>query len=170
MNKKQFIVMGGMIFLLSIFAFAEVETYKMDLDNDGIEEIITTEDRFNTYFEGVVTISGLNKNKLGDFAMPDHLTNIEFISLNNDSYKQVVAWSQGGAHYTNLSIYGYKDKRIYKLFENGSACGIETDFKSESPTIKIGKEQRDKEGWSYVDEPDWEIWNWDGKEFHNEKQ
>ena len=34
--------------------------------------------------------------------------------------------------------------------------------------IKIGKEKWNAEDWSYADEPDREIWLWDGKNFNEE--
>ena len=118
MNKKQLPIPITLViaFLLNTFAFAEAETYRADLDNDGQEEIITAEDKFDTDLKGIVAVSSLDKSKADSFSMPDHLGEIEFIGLNKDGFKQIVAWSYGGAHYTNLSIYGYMDKRLYKIF------------------------------------------------------
>lgn len=170
MNKKQLLILLIGIVFSATLVLADDKSYKADLDNDGQEEIITAEDKFDTDAEGIIIVSSLDKSNIGSFTMPDHLGDIEFVDLNKDGFNQILARSYGGAHYTSLAIYGYKDSKLYKIFEAGSACGIETDFKLETPIIKIGKEKWDNEGWSYADEPDWEIWQWDGKEFVYSKE
>lgn len=155
-------------------AFAEDKSYKVDLDNDGREELIITEDRFATDLEGVITVSALDKSQSSSFSMPDHFNRLEFISLNKDGFKQIVAWSSGGAHYTNIAIYGYKDGSLYEIFKNGSACGILTYFYASPSTIGIGSpnwgakvltEEGEEINWSYASEPLWKVYVWDGRKF-----
>jgi len=150
----------------------DIKSYKVDLDNDGNIEIITVEQSFDKLKDGsLVAIKGIIKvvdsqgGEVDNFSMPDRLEKVEFISLNKDGLKQIVAWSSGGVHYTNLAIYGYKNGKLYRIFENGSGCAILTDFNSVPPKIKVGIPKFEEKGWSYADEPDWEIWACDGKEF-----
>ncbi|MBN2483978.1 MAG: hypothetical protein JXD21_07255 [Candidatus Omnitrophica bacterium] len=156
-------------------AAAELETHFVDLDGDGGTETITVHQVYGTFTdappyakEGIVTVYDPDTEKAHTFSMAEHMGKVEFVSLNKDAAHQIVAWSQSGMHYTNLAVYGYKDDELYKIFETGSGCGIETDFQSNPPTIKIGVPKFDEEGWSYADEPAWEIYTWNGKTFVNE--
>lgn len=158
------------LFLLIPSVFADVKTYNMDLNNDGKKEVITSEDKFDTEAEGIITVLASDNKLIGNFSMSDHLDKVEFISLNKDGLKQIAAWSYGGAHYTNIAIYGYKGGKLYKIFENGSACGIETDFKAKKPRIKVGSENWGKKDWCYADEPLWKVYVWNGKEFIYDKK
>jgi hypothetical protein len=64
-----------------------------------------------------------------------------------------------------MAIYGLQNGKLTKVFESGSACGINADFNAEPPTIKVGVAKLEQKGWSYADEPDWEVWVWDGAQF-----
>jgi|GEM_PF-959311 len=157
------------LFLLTSYGFAETKTYRIDLNNDGKNEIITLTDNFDTQAEGLVTVFTPANKEIGSISMPDHLGKVEFISLNHDGIKQIIAYSYGGAHYTNIAIYGYNGKKLYKIFEDGSACDIETDFKADKPLIKLGRANWNKKGWCYADEPLWQIYTWNGKKFAESK-
>ncbi len=167
MDKKRLVglcIINGALFLSAV-CFAEAKTYKVDLNGDGKEEVIAAEDRFETDAEDIVTVSTEDNKPIGSFSMPDHLVSIELISLNKDGRKQIVARSEGGAHYANMAIYGLQNGKLTKVFESGSACGINADFNAEPPTIKVGVAKLEQKGWSYADEPDWEVWVWDGAQF-----
>jgi len=160
------------LLLLSSLAYAQMNYQHIDLDGDGKEEIIAVYQQFEIpenilpfEKEGTIAVYNSDGEQIGRFSMPDRFDKIEFVSLNKDGVKQIVAWSSGGMHYTNLAIYGYKDNKLYKIFENGSGCAILTDFNSAPPKIKVGIPKFEEKGWSYADEPDWEIWAWGGKEF-----
>lgn len=109
-------------------------------------------------YKAVKTIMG--NQYLGEMSIED---------FSKDGRKQLVIWSSGGAHHADLYIYEWLNGDYKRIFEDGSACGIQTDFKATPPMIKIGKEKWNTEGWSYVDEPGWEIWLWDGEKFNLEK-
>jgi len=160
--------------LLFFSAFAEDNSYKVDLDNDAKEEVVTIEDKFETDFEGVVTVSSLDGSQSASFSMPDHIGEVEFIDLTKSGLKQIVAWSRGGMHYMNIAIYGYLYGKLYLLFQNGSACGIDTDFDTDRPVIKVGRanwgakvitEDGKEINWSYASEPLWQVYAWNGEEF-----
>lgn len=180
--------LGTKIFKWNGMDFAEDNaSYKVDLDNDSKKEIIVVQRLFETISEDSlplqinsnITIFKPDGGKVDSFSMPDRMGEVEFVSLNNDGFKQIVAWSDGGMHYTNIAIYGYKDGKMYRVFENGSACGVETDFKTKKPTIRIGRanwgakvktEDGEEINWSYASEPLWQVYVWDGKDFiYNEK-
>lgn len=162
-----------MLIFNTSFVLAETKTYEIDLDNDGKAETITTEDKVNTDIqfveECVITVTSADKKYKDSFSIPEHIETVKFVSLNKDGNKQIVATSTSGMHYTNIAVYSYKDSKLHKIFESGSGCAIETDFESSQPNIKVGIAKLDQEGWSYADEPNWEIWLWDGKKFVKEK-
>lgn len=145
----------------------------VDLDNNGKKELVVAQQHYETISKDIpsiamgeiITVSTSGSKEIASFSMPDHMGELEFMSLNNDGFEQIVAWSYGGAHYTNIAIYGYKDSVLYKIFENGSACGVETDFEAEKPLIKIGRANWDKKGWCYADEPLWAVYKWNGRKF-----
>lgn len=177
-NGKSYTVHGGIaekpLYPSPKRVSADIKSYKVDLDNDGKKEIITTEGKIekdiNFMIESIITVTSADKKHKDSFSMPERLEKIEFISLNRDGRKQIIAQSHSGMHYSNLAIYGYRDGALYKIFGNGSACGIETDFKADRPLIKIGVPNFEKEGWSYADEPLWEIYAWNRKTFVAEKR
>jgi len=145
---------------------AAAKKFKVDLDNDGKKEIITTEDRFDPDVEGIITVWTPDNRHLGSFSMSDHFGEVKFVSFNKDGYKQIVAWSYGGAHYTNLAIYGMKDGKLYKIFKNGSACPVKLDLKPDKPMIRVGRANWGQEGWCYASgEYLWQVYLWDGEGF-----
>lgn len=185
MNKKRLTIIftACLSFALIVFsyAFADLKAYYEDLDNDGNLETVTVHQKYLTSDnmppfaeEGIVTVYDEDLGKADNFAMPDHMGDVEFANLNRDGFKQIIARSDGGAHYTNIAVYGYKDGVLYKIFENGSACEVKTDFKANKPTIKVGRanwgaKEKTEDGeeidWSYASEPLWQVYRWDGKQF-----
>ena len=174
--------------LLTSSLFADVKTYNTDLNNDGKKEIITVQRFFETIpitkeslpiqINSDITIFKPDKSKVGSFSIPDHLDKVEFISLNKNGIKQIVAWSEGGMNYIGIAIYGYKDGGLYSIFKNGG-CGMEADFNAEKPIIKVGRanwgakvtqEDGTKTEWCYANEPLWQVYVWNGKEFIYDKK
>ena len=161
-----------MLLLLCFSTYAEDNSYTIDLDNDGKKETIVVQRLFETISEDSpplqinnnITIFKPDGTKANSFFMPDRMGEIEFISLNKDGLKQIVAWSSGGAHYTNIAIYGYLDGELFLLFQDGSACLIEVDFEAEKPTIEVGRANWEKEGWSYASgghgDSLWQVYIW----------
>jgi len=148
-----------------------LETKEVNLDNSKPVEVITFFQHFAVIesipaaIEGTVGINKSEASSEGSFSMQGELIKYRFIKLNKDDYTQLVVWSVSGMHSTNLAIYGYKEGELYKIFESGSAAGIEVDFDASPPIIKVGIAKLDEEGWSYADKPDWEVWIWDGGKF-----
>lgn len=161
------------LFLISSSAFGEIDFRKVDLDNDGEEEFITVYQRYDLLetphpwrAESIVRVFNSEEKKVGSFSMPEVMLKVEFVSFDKNGTKQIIAWSNSGMHYTNLSIYGYENGRLYKIFENGSACFVETNFELDKPIIKVGRANWEQEGWCYASgEPLWQVFVWDGERF-----
>jgi len=109
-----------------------------------------------------------------EFRVPlhDYPGKIEAIDIDHDGKKELFLYSHGGMHYTKLFVFKDEgEKGLHKLFENGSACPVEFEFRNEVPTIKVGRADWNKEGWNYAGgEPLWEVYIWDGKEFVYDKK
>jgi hypothetical protein len=179
MNNKYLVFIILALLLTSLLAYADIKTYDVDINNDGKDELVVVYQQY-TFPERtvpyasetiVVVYKRFDFEKIGQFSMPERFDKIEFVSLNKDGVKQIVAWSDSGMHYTNIAIYGYKNGELYEIFENGSACLVETDFKAKRPMIKVGRENWEQEGWCYATgEPLWQVYVWNGKEFvYNKK-
>lgn len=164
-----------------MFFVEDSSSHKVDLDNNGEKELITVQHQFETIMEGrpqiemggIATVSNSDKSKIGNFSMPDHMDKVEFISLNKDGFKQIVAWGSGGAHYTNVAIYGYKDSKLYEIFKNGSFCGVNAYLDASPPMIKVGSanwgvkvitEEGEEINWSFSSESLWKVYTWNGEE------
>lgn len=142
-----------------------------NFDGDGKNEIIvsfmgqiedTVIDRpFYLIYDVINGERKLIKTIIGNM----YLGEVRIIDLEKDGQKEIAIFSSGGAHYTNLYIYRYKDGSYECIFENGSACGVEFMEKAPIPLIKLGRANWEKEGWCYADEPLWEIHTWDGEKF-----
>jgi hypothetical protein len=147
---------------------------RADLDADGKVEIIVCSQNFLgeerldiSAVDGEVSILRTDFEELGKFRVANRMAQLEFVHLYEDASTQLVVWSFGGAHYTNIYVYGFKNGELYKIFENGSACPVDADFESDKPWIKVGRANWEKEGWCYAgrDESLWQIYLWNGKEF-----
>lgn len=121
----------------------EEQTYTIDLDGDGRDEIIRVK-RLK------VEVLNSSRRKLGDFEIFDYSDELEFVDLNKDGNKQIVVWTQGKEGYDKtLMIYGLRNNRLYEILKIEVRGYIDTDFYSSSPAIKTG----------------WTTWIWDGERF-----
>jgi len=166
------------LFLITPSAFADIDIHRVDLDNDGEDEIITVYQKWDLLdtpnpwrSESIVSVFYSGDIKIDSFSMPEVMKKIEFVSLNKDGNKCIVAWSHSGMHYTNLAIYKYEDGKLYEIFKNGSACSVELDSEADKPMIKVGRANWSQEGWCYASgEPLWQVYVWDGEEFVYDEQ
>jgi hypothetical protein len=94
-----------------------------------------------------------------------YLGGISVQDFSKDGRKQLVIWSSGGEHYTDIYIYEWREGEYKKIFENGSACEVRLESNKKIPEIWIGREDWNNKKWSYSDEPLWEVYVWNGKEF-----
>jgi len=90
--------------------------------------------------------------------------------LNGDQRKEILIFSHGGAHYTNIYLYQWQNKEYKKIWEDGSGCGVEVLFNDAIPKIWIGIPNWKKPGWCYAAEPLWAVYEWNGGTFvYNEE-
>lgn len=171
MNK--IIVLVFALLLASSSAIAEgVSRYQMDLDRDGRLETIVAEVIYNdepTFYIPLETKISIMKSD-GSLAAESKVSNgypeIKFVDLNSDGAKQVAVWTSGGAHYTNLNIFEYRNGKITELFSNGSACKVEANLETRRPTISVGRASRADPNWSYAFGKElWNVYSWNGKAF-----
>ena len=154
-------------------------TLKADLDYDGKDEIVVSfaagikvksleeggKNLLDRPFYQIYKEAGKEYKLVKTIIGNQYLGEISVEDLSKDGRKQLVIWSHGGAHHTDLYIYEWRDGRYKRIFEDGSACEVRLEFDKKIPEIWIGREQWDKEGWSYSDEPFWEVYKWNGKKF-----
>ncbi len=135
---------------------------EQDIDGDGKKETISgfqglsnDDVRIPVAFlviskdETVQTISGNS-----------YFTKFELIDIDNDGYSEIVFWSAGGAHYTQVDIYKYSKGQIKSIFSRGSACGIDLKKDDGVYMIRVGQPIWDDPEWNYSKEPLWETWKW----------
>ncbi|MEW5758795.1 MAG: hypothetical protein AB1755_04950 [Candidatus Omnitrophota bacterium] len=142
--------------------------YKLDLDNDGTKEIIQVEDVIVTQGSTIVTIMTNTKDRkeLDRINIKD-FSEIEFIDLDRNGFKQIVIYTKDKENYYNLYIYSLKNKKLNEIFTISSPVGLDVNFKSCIPRIKAGipKSEDGDNG------PTYEVWVWSGYKFikdHNE--
>jgi hypothetical protein len=101
----------------------------------------------------------------------DYFDKIELKDLNRDGKKEILFWTGGGAHHTNLDIYQYSQGRMKRIFSDGSACLMSIDESAAVFKVRIGREKFDDPKWSYAQGTDrFEVWEWNGKGFaYNQK-
>lgn len=144
--------------------------YKLDLDKDGLKEIITVEDEFDAGQEFVITVMNQNKkDEIDSFSIQGRFKKIEFIDLDGDGYKQIAIRYKDEIGYENLAIYQLKDENLFKIFSVGSIYGIDTDFGSTLARVKVGRSRCTGRNCYSGDVPDWEIWVWGGEKFIRER-
>ncbi|MFH1772317.1 MAG: hypothetical protein ABH872_05825 [Candidatus Omnitrophota bacterium] len=170
-------IISGLFNFVALADYFEIIEHRIDLDNDGKEEII----EHSVWFDapgtmlpvpsiGEVVVYDNHGVRQSNFFMPGSVDRIEFVVLANDGCKQIAAFSYDKNHHANIAIYGYKDNQLYPVFSSGSDCGIETCFDSDKPFIRVGAENLANEGSSCADEPLWQVYVWDGYEFVYNKE
>ncbi len=152
--------------------------FEADLNSDGKNELIWSfqaepekeMDGFPRAFTLIYEMQNgkekLVKTIMGNMRPED----TRIVDLNKNGFKQLVIFTTGGNHYTNIAIYQYKNGNYEPIFEEGSASGITFDDKANPPIVKIGRGNWKKEGWSYATEPLWEIYQWNGRQFEYSKE
>jgi hypothetical protein len=147
-----------------------VSASKLDLDNNGVQEIILAEDRLGGAIDILITITRPkpNNQEVVSFTVPGHFTKIEFIDLKGDGYKQMVVYYDDKDNKANLIIYSFKDEKLTKVFEISSPCGLDTDFSSVLGRVKAGKPKKGYLDCSSSNMTDWDVWVWAGDKFIKE--
>ncbi|MFH1622146.1 MAG: hypothetical protein ABIA97_03385 [Candidatus Omnitrophota bacterium] len=128
--------------------------------------------RYPTPIEVVVTIFNPVTKKTESFSLPDRLVThgVNIAQLNDDGYYQIQLTTdkeEGG--YFNYAIYGYKNGKLYKIFEklNSRLCSSRPSHSGQTipPSISFSKTKGCGDD-SRVSRNDWEVWVWDGEKFN----
>ena len=127
--------------------------------------------RYPIPIEVIVTIFNPVTKKTDRFSLPDRLgvRGVNIAKLNDDGYYQIQLKTDNEDGYYNYAIYGYKDGKLYKIFEklNAKLCEYRPDHRGQTipPTISFSKTKGCGNG-SRASRMDWEVWVWDGEKFN----
>lgn len=157
-------------------AAATTQRYQKDLNGDGQAETIIVEDIYDESnspelflreaIETSVRVMKADGSVSAEVRVPNERPRVSFIDLRHDRSRQIVIWTMGGAHYTNLAIFDYRDGVLDPLFINGSACEVVGDFEVTPPTIRVGRANWSDPNWNYASGvPLWNVYAWNSRTF-----
>jgi len=144
-------------------------TVRHDLDGDDKPETIAVTQQFDGEFTTEAVLRILNADQeVGRVAIPDHFTSLELVNLTQGRNREIVVWSEGGAHCKNLQVIQYQGNRLNKLFEASSPAGIEFRKSPDGLQIWIARADWKDPTWNYgTGVPLWEVYAWDGASFEH---
>jgi len=151
-----------------------IETYRLDLDSDMIEESVEIEDRFVAHGDMVIRVTKPVRNrnaepKTFNFTITGQFNRVEFAELGCDGLKQMLIYYDTGKNFSHLVIYKFKNDKLTQIFLGSSNCDVETDFDT-VPRVKIGKNANGGKDCSVIGRgSEWESWAWDGEKFVKEQ-
>ncbi|MFC1593987.1 hypothetical protein ACFL38_01535 [Candidatus Omnitrophota bacterium] len=141
MKKSQTTIIYVSVFVLLMMVLSSCKNernqlvqggHRVDLDNDGIEEIV----RFRNLKVEVFNQEGKLQ---GDFDAVGYSGKFEFVDLSNDGYRKIAVWTDGKEGYSKgIIIYGFKNQQVYEIFKLEVNSPIEVDFYSYQPSIQVG--------------------------------
>ncbi len=148
---------------------------KADINGDGEKEYIigaqlpdNPNDKYSYAFGCVLIFSHKKEGFYPDkvFFVGDWFEDVRFFDINKDGVLDLVVEGNSGAHWSELRIVSYQNRKYVTLWNTGSPSGAFFQVDKEGTAqVKIGIPLLgEKKGWCYADEPDWEIWEWDSKE------
>jgi len=137
----------------------------VDLNGDAVKEVVYIDEKSDCASGAVIRIKNRDQTEIDSLKVPGRFKNLKFIELNNDGQKQIAVYFEGENNFINLAIYQLKNDRLFKMFSAESEYGIDAEFGSAIPRIKIGKGRSENGEYSanYVSEVD--TWIWDGTKF-----
>ncbi len=139
-----------------------ISKYTLDLNEDGIKEVIEVEDKFELDSESVICvyITGKEKQtkKINAFSVPGKVTDISFIDLDGNGVKEICVFYSGKDAAFNIAIYSFEGSGFRNIFSAQSQYGIETDFDASVPRIRLSKGPS----------ADYEVWVWARTKFVRE--
>jgi len=155
--------------------FKEFESFvKEDIDGDGKKETIISfqaRERGEGIDIPVAFVFIFDEENVIKIPLGDYPGKIESYDLDKDGDKELILYSHGGMHYTNIDVYDYRNHKPILIFENGSACPVEFLVKDNIPMIKVGRAKWKEKNWSYASgDYLWQVYVWNGKEFVYSKE
>lgn len=138
-----------------------------DFDADGEKEYIISVQMHTP--DAVVFICKRANNNLEiqhRIDAGDRFKNIKPYDINKDGVNDLVIEGQSGERWSELKIVSRQNGRYFTLWDTGSPSGVSFETNKGNAQVRIGIPLTgEKENWTYNDEPNWEIWTWDGKKF-----
>lgn len=143
-----------------------------DIDGDGEKEYIIGVQLRHAKAEVPIS-SVIIANQQGDVLEiqhqihnADYFIDMEAFDVTKDGVMDLIIEGQSGMHFHELTIISWQDDKYVAFWDKGSACGVYFEVNEKgNAQVKVGIPLLEKEGWCYADEPDWEIWMWNGKKF-----
>ncbi len=152
----------------------DIEAYRLDLDNDTIEELVEVENRFSTHGDILIKITKPGKRrtdepKIFTFTISGKFNRVEFTEIGCEGFREMFIYYDTAKNFTNVVIYKLKNDKLSQVFLASSNCDIETELDT-VPRVKIGKNINGGKDCSVVARGnDWESWAWDGEKFVREQ-
>ena len=151
---------------------------RCDFDGDGrIETLIGFQGRTDDDVGVPASFIAIGREKNGKFNTEiildgnDRFSAIDLSDIDKDGLYEIVFWSGGGAHHTDLDIYKYSKGKMNRLFRNGSACEVLVENNPYYYRIKIGVDKLDDPKWCYAEGTDtFQVYDWDGNKFAYNKK
>jgi len=132
----------------------------LDIDNNGLKEIVKIDDKSDAEGRFTVTVTSQKKEEIDSLSFAGKFKKIELVDLSGDDTKQLVVHYKDLDGFYNLAVYRLKDDTLTKIFSTKSIYGVDTEFDSTLPRIKVGKAKHSVGGGYSSDIPEWEIWVW----------
>lgn len=141
----------------------------LDIDNNGLKEIVRVDDKFDTEQNFTIVVMSQKKEEIDSFSAAGKFKKIELVDLSGDGSKQIAVQYKDTNDLYTVVIYKLKDNMLSRIFSVSSGYGVDTEFNSTLPRVKVGR-AKFLGGSSYAsDIPDWEIWVWIGDRFVKER-
>lgn len=141
----------------------------IDLDNDGLKEVVKVDDKYDSEQNFTIMVTNLKKEEIDSFSAAGKFKKIELVDLCGDDSKQIAVHYKDTNDLYNLAIYKLKDGTLVKVFSASSGYGVDTEFDSTLPRVKIGKAKRSGGKGYSSDIPEWEVWVWVEDRFIKER-
>jgi len=141
----------------------------LDLDNNGLKEIVKIDDKSDTDQRFTVMVMSQKKEEIDSVSAAGKFKKIELVDLKGDDSKQIVVHYKDLDGFYNVVIYRLKDDTLIKIFSTKSSYGVDTEFDSTLPRIKVGKAKYSGGSGYSSDVPDWEVWVWMEDRFVKER-
>ena len=142
------------------------KVYKIDLDNDGLEENVKIEDLSSSW---VISITRRDKSEVGSLKAEGHLVRVEFIDLKQDGYQQIAVSYYDPEKLSYLTVHGLKNEKLSQVFSISSKCGVDAELGQGLARIRVGKPQPGYSECSNDNMIVWDAWVWSGDKFIKER-
>ena len=148
---------------------AKARIYKLDLDSDGIEEVVRVDDDVDQGTAALITIMRRDKSEAANIKVPGKLVKTEYPEMKGDGFKQIAVYYDDSENRSNLVIYNFKDGKVSTLASFSSKCGIEASLVPNLARIKIGKPKPGETECPCESMSEYDLLVWTGEKFIKER-